>query len=168
MYRIVGADGRQYGPVPEAVLRRWIAEGRANANTPAILEGTTEWKPLSTYPAFADLAAPPVGPGMMPPIQPAAAPAPKLQTSSMAVAGFVCALLGLMCCGPFLSIPGLIFSIIGLVEIRKQPHRLSGEGWAIAGIVLSIVGLVVGILALATFLAGLPFGRVHRFNRWYL
>lgn len=168
MYRIVGADGRQYGPVPEAVLRRWIAEGRADANTPAQLDGTTEWKPLSAYPAFADLAAPPVGPGMLPPLQPAAATAPRLQTSSMAIAGFVCALVGLICCGPFLSVPGLIFSIIGLVEIRKQPHRLSGEGLAIAGIVLSIVGLVLGIFMLVTFFTGFPFGRVHRLNRWYL
>ncbi len=168
MYRIIGADGRQYGPVPETVLRRWIAEGRVNGNTPAQLEGTTEWKPLSAYSAFVDLGVPPMGAGMIPPIQPLPAAASGPHTSSMALAGFVCGLLGVICCGPFLSIPGLIFSTIGLVEIRKQPHKLTGEGWAIAGIVLGILGLVLGILALFACLSGLPFGRVHRVYRWHL
>ena len=33
MYRIVGKDGQQYGPVTAEQLRGWIAENRANAQT---------------------------------------------------------------------------------------------------------------------------------------
>jgi hypothetical protein len=57
MYRIIGADGREYGPITSEQLRRWIAEGRANAYTRLRLEGATEWKTLSEFPEFADAAA---------------------------------------------------------------------------------------------------------------
>jgi len=58
MYRIVGADGKEYGPISADVLRQWIAQGRANAQTRARLEGTTDWKLLTEFPYFAaDLAA---------------------------------------------------------------------------------------------------------------
>jgi len=79
MYRIIGADGNQYGPISAEQLRQWIAEGRANAQTKVLAEGTTEWKPLSEFPEFFGPAAPPPGvttpppsPGMptMPPMQP--------------------------------------------------------------------------------------------------
>jgi hypothetical protein len=58
MYRIIGADGKEYGPISADVLRQWIAQGRANAQTKARLEGTTDWKLLTEFPDFAaDLAA---------------------------------------------------------------------------------------------------------------
>jgi hypothetical protein len=54
MYKIIGADGREYGPVSADEVRRWIAEGRANAHTRAQAAGSAEWKPLSEFPEFAD------------------------------------------------------------------------------------------------------------------
>src|ERR1043166_4222350 len=58
MYRIIGADGKEYGPISADVLRQVIAQGRANAQTRARLEGTTDWKLLTEFPDFAaDLAA---------------------------------------------------------------------------------------------------------------
>ena len=39
MYRIIGADGREYGPIPAEQLRQWIREGRADAQTRARAEG---------------------------------------------------------------------------------------------------------------------------------
>jgi hypothetical protein len=59
MYRIIGADGREYGPIAAAQLRQWIAEGRANALTKARPEGATEWKPLCEIPEFAAIFAAP-------------------------------------------------------------------------------------------------------------
>src|SRR5215472_5842391 len=52
MYKIIGADGKEYGPISAEQLRQWIAEGRANAQTKVCAEGTTEWKPLSAFPEF--------------------------------------------------------------------------------------------------------------------
>ncbi len=33
MYKIIGADGKEYGPVTSEQVRQWITEGRANAQT---------------------------------------------------------------------------------------------------------------------------------------
>jgi hypothetical protein len=55
MYRIIGGDQKQYGPVTTEQIRQWVTEGRANASTLVQAEGTTDWKPLGMFPEFADL-----------------------------------------------------------------------------------------------------------------
>ena len=57
MYKIIGADKAEYGPVSEEQIRRWISEGRLNAQSAAQAEGGMEWKPLSEFPEFADALA---------------------------------------------------------------------------------------------------------------
>ena len=52
MYKILGGDRREYGPVTAEQIRQWIAEGRANSSTLAKAEDSPEWKPLSTFPEF--------------------------------------------------------------------------------------------------------------------
>lgn len=54
MYKIIGADQREYGPVSAEQLRQWVTEGRVNAQTKVRPEGETEWKPLSALAEFAD------------------------------------------------------------------------------------------------------------------
>ncbi len=54
MYRIIGADGKEYGPVNAAQLRQWIAEGRANSQTKIRSEGSAEWVTLGSLTEFAD------------------------------------------------------------------------------------------------------------------
>lgn len=53
MYKIIGVDQKEYGPITADLIRQWISEGRLNAQTQACLEGTQEWKPLGTFPEFA-------------------------------------------------------------------------------------------------------------------
>lgn len=48
----------------------------------------------------------------------------------------------LCCIGPVFSILGLIFSIIGLVQISHQPFQ-GGKGLGIAGIILSVLGMLL-------------------------
>jgi hypothetical protein len=55
MYKIIGADQKEYGPVSVEQLRQWISEGRVNGQTMARPEGETEWKPLSAFADFAEL-----------------------------------------------------------------------------------------------------------------
>jgi hypothetical protein len=57
MYFIIGGDGKQYGPISGDDLRKWIAEGRLNAQSQAAPEGGAAWQPLSAFPEFADLFA---------------------------------------------------------------------------------------------------------------
>ncbi len=58
MYKIIGADQKEYGPVSGDQLRQWITEGRVNAQTQACAEGSEVWQPLSAFPEFAALLAP--------------------------------------------------------------------------------------------------------------
>ena len=71
MYKIIGGDQKQYGPVSTDEVRAWIADGRLNAQSLAWTEGETDWKPLSAFPEFADAlkakASPTVGVPVVPP-----------------------------------------------------------------------------------------------------
>lgn len=52
MYKIIGADQKQYGPISGDQIRQWISEGRVNGQTIACAEGSEDWKPLSQFPEF--------------------------------------------------------------------------------------------------------------------
>jgi len=54
MYKIIGADQKEYGPVSADLIRQWIREGRAGAQTSVLAEGATDWQPLGTLSEFAD------------------------------------------------------------------------------------------------------------------
>jgi hypothetical protein len=78
MYRIIGADGKPYGPITAEQLRQWIREGRASGRTQAQAEGSAEWQPLGSIPEFADVfgevrsGPPPLTPSLIgaPPVTP--------------------------------------------------------------------------------------------------
>ena len=57
MYRIIGADGREYGPITADQLRQWIREGRINAYSKIRQEGATEWKAALEFSEFAGVRA---------------------------------------------------------------------------------------------------------------
>ena len=67
MYRIIGADGKEYGPVSQDQVRQWIREGRANAQTRVRPEESADWVCLGDLSAFEDVLGrrpenvPPVG-----------------------------------------------------------------------------------------------------------
>src|SRR5579871_1960977 len=58
MYKIIGADQREYGPITSDQIRQWIRDGRVNAQTQARLETDGNWQPLSAFPEFADVLQP--------------------------------------------------------------------------------------------------------------
>ncbi len=140
MYKILGADGRQYGPVSAEQLRHWIAEGRANAYTHTLVEGSSDWKPLGSYPEFAAHFPSAVPPSSSP------WATHRRKTNGFALWGLVCGILAvffcLCCC---LNLPlgamGLIFSLIGLSQINEFPDIYEGRAVAIVGIVLSALAL---------------------------
>jgi len=68
MYIIIGGDGKEYGPVSGEDLRKWIAEGRLNAQTLAKAESDAEFRPLARFPEFADAFAPPPAVPGAPPV----------------------------------------------------------------------------------------------------
>ena len=151
MFKILGADQKEYGPVSAEVVRQWIAERRANAQTRVKAEGTGDWKALSEFPEFRDALSggvrPPSLPGQTPPpLRHAAAPG---KTSGLAIASLILGVLGF--CGVTAPI-GLILGIVALGKIRKSGGQLSGRGLAIAGIALSTFMLIFSIPVLAALL----------------
>jgi len=57
MYKIIGADKKEYGPVSGDQLREWIQQGRAGAATLVQAEGQADWRPVGDYPEFAEALA---------------------------------------------------------------------------------------------------------------
>lgn len=64
MYKIIGGDQKEYGPISGDQLRQWISEGRVNAQTQALPEGAADWKPLGALSEFAHIFS---GPPQAPP-----------------------------------------------------------------------------------------------------
>jgi hypothetical protein len=134
-YKILGADQKEYGPVTADVLRQWIAQGRAVSNTSVQVEGSTEWKPLSSYPEFADAFAA----TQLPPLR-LDLPAGPPKTSGLAIASLICGILGFLCLP---AIAGIILGIMALVKIGNSQGRLKGNALAIIGISLSVLMLLI-------------------------
>ncbi len=145
MYQVLGVDGKEYGPVDGEALRQWVAAGRANAQTRVKPEGASDWQPLASVPEFAALfsAAPAATPGGPPPAPISAPPTPvERKTSALAITSLVLGVLALPTCG-ITGLIGLVLGIVALVKINRSAGRLSGMGFAIAGICLSGVFLLM-------------------------
>lgn len=142
-------DGREYGPVSQEQLQTWIREGRVDASTLVCLEGALDWRALRALPEFRSLMAP--APFAGAPVQPG-----HRQINRWAVWGFICGLLSLTlcscCCLP-LDLLGIVFSVIGLVQISNSPQTQSGTALAILGLALSILSLVLGFALSALWMS---------------
>jgi hypothetical protein len=140
-YKILGADGKEYGPVTAEVLRQWIAQGRANEHTSVQAEGSAGWKPLSSYPEFADAFTGSSVPGIPPLSTAPATSVGPARTSRLAIASSICGILGFLCLP---ALAGIVLGIMALARIRKSEKQLKGKGLAIVGISLScLMGLFV-------------------------
>lgn len=52
-YKIIGADGSEYGPVPLSELKFWIADGRVAQQTHVWRSDSSRWLPALAYPELA-------------------------------------------------------------------------------------------------------------------
>lgn len=170
MYKVIGTDGKEYGPITAEVLKSWVAEGRANGKTKVLPEGASDWKSLEEIP---ELWSPPAAPPPRPVPGPVPGPisiAPTPRNNPYAVAslclGAFSLTAGLCCCyGVPFSVPGIVCSIVALNQIKTQPDIQQGKGMAIGGLLLSILGLLAGVILLVVGVAlGTPdlMKRIHR------
>ena len=139
MYRIVGKDGQQYGPVTAEQLRGWIAENRANAQTLVQADGSQDWKPLGSFSEFAaDLKPPPMLAGTPQTItlQPHS---PAYRASNRIPAGICGILLGGLGVHKFI----LGYTGTGLIMLLVTVLTC-GIGWWI----MHVIGLIEGIIYL--------------------
>jgi hypothetical protein len=140
MYRVVGHDGKTYGPVNAEQIRQWLAAGRLESRTAVLPDGATEWTYLGLLPEFAQDC------GGTPPVIAPPTTAAARKTNGFATAGFVCGLISLTCCcGCPFNVLGLVFSIIALVQINGQTQKQEGWGLALTGLICSAVSLLLGL-----------------------
>jgi hypothetical protein len=147
IYKIIGDDGQEYGPVTGEQIRAWIAGGRVESRTPVFVDGAKDWNFVGLLPeftnCFATSAKPPT---IAPPTRGPATAGRMAKTNSYAQAGMVFGVLSLVCCCcgfPF-GILGLVFSLVGLSQINANPELHEGRGMAIAGLILSGLSLLLG------------------------
>jgi hypothetical protein len=160
MYKIVGADNREYGPVSQEEMLQWIAAGRANAQTMARFQDEA-WRPLATFDEFkAALNVPSTG---APPVEWTTFPKTGARANTAAITGLVSGILAFVCCCcPFVpSLLAVVCGAIGLNQIKTRPHAYTTDaslakiaiGLGIAGILLH-----VGLSIFGEGLAGLSGG----------
>jgi hypothetical protein len=154
-YKVLGADGQEYGPVDADALRQWIVQRRAVRATKVKGDDDREWRPLRSFAEFADALATVQQSSMAgEPASGAQPPKGAAKTSRLAIASLICGILG------FLLLPamvGVARGALALARIRRSKGQLRGQGLAIAGMALSAVmmmgtipaGLVVSALAKA-------------------
>ena len=145
MYKIIGADGQPYGPVPLEQIRRWIAENRLNAQTLVQPEGASDWRPLASFAELAAELKPPASP-----TAPAALSAPppvgvlppggaSSRASSKIAAGV---------CGILLGSLGIHKFILGYTGAGLIMLLVSLLSCGILAPVISIIGIIEGIIYL--------------------
>ena len=155
MYTIIGGDGKQYGPISTDELRKWISESRLNAQSLAKAESDAEFRPLETFPEFADaFGAPPPAMGAPPSFQAGTGSRDEALrlVNGPAVALKVTAIIGLL-----LVTLGLVVNIATLMGVQLMPQpqlpdpqmqkllRSLGGGF---GIVQDVIGAAIGIVVL--------------------
>jgi len=161
MYKVLGNDGNEYGPVSAEQVRQWIAENRVEKKTPVFPEGGKDWVFLESLPEFAAAFGPPPLLATVKPSPQNTPPAPASVKPSEAAVNPQAA---------------------GLVKLLKpespketgDPRDNSRAWWAYCLGVVSVVppfGALVGIPALILGISGLRFLRRNpgvggRFHAW--
>ena len=132
-YKILGTDGKEYGPINADQLRQWITQKRVIPSTSIQADGG-DWQPLSSFPEFAD------APAGGPPTLPTPPPTGPVKTSGLAIASLACGVFGCLCLP---ALAGVILGIMALLKINKSQGKLGGRGLAIAGLCVSGVMLLL-------------------------
>lgn len=148
MYKIIGADGKEYSSVSLEQLQRWVGEGRVNAQTRVQQEGEPEWRTAAELPELSAFFA-------------AAAPEPAViskaaeeeQKKGLAITSFVLGLVSFVGCLTVLTgIPAIICGHLARTRVRRLPNEYGGGGFAIAGLVLGYLSIAFFVCLLAVFL----------------
>jgi len=140
MYKFIGADNQQYGPVNLDQMRRWLAENRLRAETMVQAEGSLDWKPLHAFPELAAelKSIPPTitPPGAIPPSVMASNP----RASNKIPAGI---------CGIILGAFGVHKFILGYTGTGILMLLVTVLSCGILYPLMHLIGLIEGIIYLA-------------------
>ncbi|MFZ5497191.1 MAG: RDD family protein [Verrucomicrobiota bacterium] len=158
MFTILGADGKEYGPVPAARVAEWIAGGRANLETKARRAGDAEWRTLGNFVEFNPAAPPPPLPAAdVAAPAPVSAPMPELAGRGTRLGAFLLDyVLSVLVALPGALIIGPAFVGLLLAATRGEQPDFSvvDTGTLLLGLAVlsggSLLLLVVQVVMLST------------------
>ena len=164
-YHFIAGDGKPYGPYSAEQTRAYMSQNRLTAQSQVSADGGP-WQPAGSYPELmsgAGASAPVGGTAASPMPTPMAVQGAS--TNGMAITGMVMGILSLLCsypcCGVPFNILGIIFSLVALSQLKKNLGQ-GGRGMAIAGLICSILSIVILVVLLVL---GIASGFPSEFNR---
>jgi len=144
MYKIIGADGKEYGPITLEQLKQWIAEGRLNLQSKVLPDGTLEWKTVAEIPELAAAVPAPSAP-----VAGGFSPAPGASNAAEQVSGPAIGLMVTAGLGFVVQALSLVMNLVGssLMATQSQgneaiAHMFSG----VAGSIFAGIGLLVAVV----------------------
>jgi len=176
MFKIIGADQKEYGPISVAQIRQWITDGRLNAQTQAQREGSGDWQPLSTFDEFADIfnpgastsspayASPPMAAPGFAPMDPASHDIALRAVKGPAIALIVAAALGIA-----IDLLGAVIRLLGRdQEMYQNMRNLSPQMRSLllhfqggSGAMINLFGVALNLFVL---FGALKMMRLQNFN----
>ncbi len=162
MYKIIGNDGNEYGPIDAAGLRTWISQGRVHSQSLVRAEDGGQWQPLQAYAEFASLAG-------MPPVAAPNIPARAKSDDTVATIipyrnpqALIAYYLGIFSLFPMLGFllgaAAFILGIRGLMFVKRHPEA-KGKVHAWIGIICGGLFGVIWLLVIGLMIIGFVSGR---------
>jgi hypothetical protein len=139
-YKMIGADGVEYGPASAAEVSAWIQEGRASAKTLVRKTSEPNWRKLGEFAEFAAALAAKAQAQQLANNEP-----PKNKLARM---GFTLSLASLLCfCLPLAPF-GLAASVVALFRIKRNTAPKEGLMFALAGLSIALLVFLAYMLLL--------------------
>lgn len=159
MYKILGGDGKEYGPVSTETLRQWVNEGRANAQTQVQPEGGSNWVALGEVPEFAaSFAAPSAAPAPGTIGAPSAGIPGGGGNAAQLVAGPAIGLIVTAILGGLAQAASILLNLLGIGMAGAAASQGSHSGQEMpawvnmmsggVGIVFNIIGIIMAVVVL--------------------
>lgn len=137
-YKIIGGDGKKYGPISFDQVQSWIKEGRANAQTMIKTDTSSKWVPLGQCSEFSSLTGDPpvVNPNIN---QPIAGHRMAMARNPNAKSKIVAGILGIVLPGTGVHRFYLGYIGVGIAQILANLLCFTGVVW----------GFIEGVLILS-------------------
>jgi hypothetical protein len=146
-YYYLDSNHQPQGPVPLPLLRNLRATDKIQDGTLVAAAGDSQWIPYSSLP---EDAPPPPG-----------SPIDRMNRTPHRTSGLAVTSLVLGCCVCFLGclsgLPALITGIIALKQLGHNPY-IGGRGFAITGIVLGSISLLLSLISIPILLPAINGG----------
>ena len=141
-------NGQQFGPVHQSDFENMLRSGMISPQTPVWKDGMADWTAAGQVPELSGFFRAPSGPPQTPGYYSNAQQSPQNATDH-SVSALVMGIVSVVLWIPLISVP---LGICGIVAGSKSLNS-AGHGKAMAGMILSIIGLIVNVLVFLVCIA---------------